>query len=262
MNAAASPAADRAEDARRRFLARAKRPLLIGDWTRALFLHFEVPAAALQKCVPFDLDLWESRAFVSAVAFSMENLRPSFGGALGRWLFRPIARHDFFNVRTYVRSAEGPGIFFLKEWLNNRFCVLSGPLMYGLPYKFARIRYESNEGRREGRVGDTLAFAADISGTAERHECAPGSLDEFLIERYTAFTRRDRCSRCFDIWHQPWPQIPVQAALHDDRLLRDIFPWHSKARLIGANYSPGVRNVWMSAPRRVTQDGSAGAGVF
>jgi uncharacterized protein len=139
MKAAANRAADQAQTARRRFLAREKKPLLLGDWTRALFLHFEVPADVLRPCVPFDLDLWEGQALVSAVAFSMEGLRPAFGGALGRWLFWPIANHDFFNVRAYVRHDGEPGIFFISEWLNNRLSVMAGPGTYGLPYRFARI---------------------------------------------------------------------------------------------------------------------------
>ncbi len=89
MNELDKRAADLSQAARRRFLEREKKPLLVGDWTRALFLHYELPADVLQPCVPFDLDLWEGRAFVSLVAFSMEHLRPGFGGALGRWLLRP-----------------------------------------------------------------------------------------------------------------------------------------------------------------------------
>lgn len=253
MNAAANPAADFSQAARRRFLAREKRPLLMGDWTRALFLHYDVPVEWLQRRVPFELDLWEGRALVSAVAFSMERLRPGFGGALGRWLFWPIARHDFFNVRTYVRHGGAAGIYFISEWLNNRLCVLSGPGAYGLPYQFARIRYQhrAGEGRLAGTVGGAFSYDAAIAPGASFQVCAAGSLDEFLIERYTAFTRRGRCSRYFDIWHEPWRQIPVESRVSDDRLLRRNFPWFAQARLAGANYSPGVRDVWMGASRRI-----------
>lgn len=253
MNATANPVADLSQAARRRFLARERKPLLMGDWTRALFLHFEAPVEWLQPHIPFELDLWEGKAFVSTVAFSMEHLRPGFGGALGRWLFWPIASHDFFNVRTYVRHEGQPGIFFISERLNNRCCVLGGPLIYGLPYQFARLQYEhrSAEGRLTGRVGDEFVYTAQIATGAEFDVCAPGSLDEFLIERYTAFTRRGGCSRYFDIWHAPWRQFPVEARIGNYRLLRRTLPWWEKAQLTGANYSPGVRDVWMGAPRRI-----------
>ena len=246
--------ADFSQAARQRFLAREKKPLLVGDWTRALFLHYEVPAEWLQPHIPFDLDLWEGRAYVSAVAFSMEHLRPGFGGAPARWLFWPIARHDFFNVRTYVRDGGGsPSIFFMSEWLNNRWCVLSGPVAYGLPYHFARIHYNhrAEAGRLAGKVGAAFAYTSELSTRAEYQVCVRGSLDEFLIERYRAFTRRGGCSRYFDIWHEPWRQIPIDASISDDRLLRRNFPWFAQARLAGANYSPGARDVWMGAPRKL-----------
>jgi uncharacterized protein len=254
VNAAASVAADISQAARRRFLAREKRPFLIGDWTRALFLHYEVPAEWLQPCVPLELDLWEGKAFVSTVAFSMERLRPGFGGALGRWLFWPIASHEFFNVRAYVRHSGAPGIFFISEWLNNRWSVLGGPITYGLPYKFARIHYEHRPGQRRlaGRVGNAFDYTGEFATGASFQVCAAGGLDEFLIERYTALTRHGGCSRYFDIWHEPWPQAPVDAHVGDDRLLRHNFPWFAQARLVGANYSPGVRDVWMGAPHRAS----------
>ena len=83
--------------ARRRFIASEGRPLLVADWERALFMHFEVPREVLQRHVPFELDLFEGRAFVSLVAVTMcvpfakpagANYSP---GVKGIWLGRPIA---------------------------------------------------------------------------------------------------------------------------------------------------------------------------
>ena len=253
MNALDNTGAKLAQTARRHFLARQRRPFLIGDWTRALFLHFELPAEILRPHVPFELDLCNGRAFVSAVAFSMENLRPGFGGVLGRILFRPVARHNFFNLRAYVVHEGRPAIYFICEWLNNRLCVLGGPVTYGLPYRFARLQYNHRpETRRlSGRVGDQFAYEAELPPGAGFQPCPEGSLDEFLLERYTACTRRGGSSRCFDITHEPWPQTPVTARIKDDRLLLSEFSWFAESRLIGANYSPGVREVWIGPPSRL-----------
>src|SRR5258708_319413 len=98
--------------ARRRLLSCGGEPLFLADWDRVLMIHFEVEPEALQQAVPFELDLNNGRAFVSVVAFTMRSMRPRLGGRLAALLMRPIATHEFLNVRTYVQNAGETGIFF------------------------------------------------------------------------------------------------------------------------------------------------------
>src|SRR5580698_8447936 len=79
------------EAARNRMLSRRGEPLFIAGWRRVLMMHFEVDAGALQRDVPFQLDLHNGRAFVSLVAFTMEGMRPRWGGNWTAKLFHPIA---------------------------------------------------------------------------------------------------------------------------------------------------------------------------
>src|SRR5437773_2699784 len=85
--------------ARRRMRSNRGEPLFLAAWERVLMIHFEVDAESLQRDVPYELDLLDGRAFVSLVAFTMRGMKPRFGGELLGWLFRPIATHDFLNVR-------------------------------------------------------------------------------------------------------------------------------------------------------------------
>jgi uncharacterized protein YqjF (DUF2071 family) len=71
------------------------------------------------------------------------------------------------------------------------------------------------------------------------------------MERYTAFTERNGVSRFFRIWHPPWPQAPAQIRMVDESLIAANWPWFKSAKLIGGNFSPGVRRVWMGRPQRV-----------
>jgi len=128
--------------ARSRILSVPGEPLLISDWDRALMIHYEVDAEALQRIVPFELDLRDGRAFISLVAFTMRGMRFFRGGALTGWLLKPIATHNFLNVRTYVRQGREDGIYFLAEWLNNKLSVMLGPGVFGLPYRLGRLDYE------------------------------------------------------------------------------------------------------------------------
>src|SRR4051812_33852954 len=124
-----------------------RRPLFHADWLDAVFLHYRLSAAPLQSFVPLELDTFEGDAYVSLVAFTQSRLRPTIGGRFTAMLSKPLARHGFFNVRTYVRSRdtgetrETRGIFFIAEWIPNRLAVLIGPRMYGLPYRLGRLRY-------------------------------------------------------------------------------------------------------------------------
>jgi hypothetical protein len=76
------------------------------------------------------------------------------------------------------------------------------------------------------------------------------------MERYTAFTAHGRHRRFFRVWHAPWLHTAVKVTVTDDSLLRARWPWFAKARLIGASFSPGLRNVWMGRPHRLPSRGA------
>jgi|SRR6185312_1288370 len=273
-------AAEIGEAARRRLFSVWGEPLFVADWLRPVFIHYEVPAAELQRDLPFELDLREGKAYVSLVAFTMRGMRPFHGGRLAAWLCRPIAGNEYLNVRTYVRHRGEPGIYFLTEWMNNPFSVRLGPLTFGLPYRFGALNYRHwcEEGVLAGEAREkTSLFRYEAtpvkSGTSNtEHQtsnnervprrgrenggdfipCPAGSLDAFLLERYTAFTAHNGKRRFFRIWHPSWMQQAIRISVTDRSLLAGVWPWFSRATLVGGNYSPGARDVWMGRPHRIS----------
>jgi hypothetical protein len=228
--------------AARRALAR---PLWKAAWDRVVMIHYEVEPEALQPQVPFPLDLFEGRAYVSLVAFTLLDLRFAAGGP-------PLATHSFLNVRTYV---AGNGIYFLAEWLSNRFCVLLGPRLYGLPYRHGTLEYR--HGAETGRVRGTvrgpdgaLDYQARVAPGMPFAPAEEGSLDEFLLERYSAFTFRRGARRRFRVWHEPWRQERIEPEIRRDSLAAATGPWFARARPVAAHYSPGFDEVWMGRPER------------
>jgi hypothetical protein len=229
-------------------------PLFLATWERAVFIHYEADPSLLQRQVPFELDLREGRAFVSLVAFTLLRMRPRLGGRLAEWLFQPIASHEFLNVRTYVRHAGEPGIFFLAEWLSNPLSVRLGPRSFGLPYRFGYLRYAHapEDGEMFGTVHANqgrLEYRASISATSF-DPSETGSQTEFLLERYTAFTCQGGHRRLFRVWHEPWEQAPIGIEVTRDDLLAATGVWWKSAEYVSANYSPGV-DVWMGRPHRI-----------
>jgi uncharacterized protein len=115
-----APTFDETGAAKEHLLSRHDEPLFYANWDNVLFIHYETEPNELQRCIPYPLDLYDDRAFVSLVAFTMRGMRPWLGGRLGALLFKPIATHHFLNVRTYVRHKGEAGIYFMREWLSNR----------------------------------------------------------------------------------------------------------------------------------------------
>ena len=245
------------EAARRRLLSIPGEPLFLADWLRLVFIHYEVPVEELQSVVPFELDQFEGKAYVSLVAFTMRRMRPRRGGRLAAWLLSPLATNDYLNVRTYVHHRGEPGIYFLAEWMNNPFSLCLGPLTFGLPYRFGKLDYQHQHeagalcGTVRGRSHvATLDYHAQL--TEQDFACCPaGSLDEFLLERYTAFTCHLGKRRLFRIWHPQWRQAPINAYVSNNSLINDVWPWFAHARLVSANYSPGAQDIWMGRPHLV-----------
>src|SRR5436190_19633098 len=132
------------ELARKRLLAVKGDPFLRADWKRVIFMHFAVSPEVLRPYVaePFELDLYEGQACVSLVALTMSRFRPFRRGSLAGWLFRPISRQSFLNVRTYVRCGDEPGALFLWGWLSKPFGVGLPMGRSGLPCGFCPVKYD------------------------------------------------------------------------------------------------------------------------
>jgi uncharacterized protein YqjF (DUF2071 family) len=236
-------------------LATPGEPLFHADWLDVVFLHYSVDPRALQPLVPFPLDLHEGRAHVSLVAFTMQDLRPRIGGRLGALLFRPISTHPFLNVRTYVKCGDEKGIYFLAEWLPNPLSVLLGPTLFGLPYRQGALHYQNDpqHGEVRGVITDArsrawLRYRAELDPAEPHQPCLAGTRDEYLTERYTAFTHFMGLRRYFRIWHPPWPLTAIDAEVTDHGLLAETGDWAQTATYIGAHHSPGAPAVWMGRP--------------
>jgi uncharacterized protein YqjF (DUF2071 family) len=195
--------------------------LILGDsaflacaWRRLLALTWEVDAEALADRVPsgLELDTFEGRALVSLVGFLFLDTR-----ALGIPL--PFQqRFPEVNLRFYVRreAPEGPrrGVVFVKEVVPRWAIAAGARWLFDEPYCTRPMRHEGSGDGEEPRPGDPLSYewreGSRWHGLSARvgafiGPAPPGSLQEFVIERYWGYTRR-RNGRTVEyrVRHPPW----------------------------------------------------------
>ena len=242
------------DEAREAMQIRRGERFFLGDWTGVTFLHFEVDPDGLREVVPFPLDLFEGRAFVSLVAFTMRRFRPAVGGRLTSWMTAPLATQRFLNLRTYVNGSFGRGIYFMHEWLDHPLAVRLGPSTFGLPYRRGRLSYQNDQiSVRVKAVADgATGVFSGVPGNEEA-TASPGSLDEFLQERYLAYTAAGFCPFAFRVWHEPWVcrSLLVESLTMSGFLESLRQPWTRSLQFAGAACCEGVIDVWMGRPRRV-----------
>jgi uncharacterized protein YqjF (DUF2071 family) len=135
----------------------------------------------------------------------------------------PLPRVSSFlelNVRTYVTAGGKPGIWFFSLDASSRLAVEAARRTYELPYFPARIEVTRRgewielDSARVGNGGGPHVFSARYRPTGEESHAAPGSLEEFLAERYClyALDERGRLHRA-EIHHSPWPLQPAEATI-------------------------------------------------
>ena len=187
------------------------------DWRDLVFLHWPVPAAALQRLLPpgLEVETCEGSAWLGVVPFRMARTRV-------RWL-PPIPTTAAFpelNVRTYVRRGDRRGVWFFSLDAASRITVEAARATFRLPYYRAAMTCGSNgsmivyASERTDRRGPPARFAARWCHGSSSAPAAPGTLAHFLVERYCLFSAgRDGRVRCGEIAHAPWRLMSASVEL-------------------------------------------------
>jgi hypothetical protein len=212
-------------------------------WRDLLFAHWRIPARTLRPLVPaeLDLDTWEGTAWVTAVAFRLEQVRVSWFPAC-----RLVPNFVELNLRTHVRRRGEPAIYFVSMHANSRIGVTLGRWFTPLPYAFAPIDYTDSSKfwrfhahQRSARSREPL-FRAEFQPNAPLENVDARSLDGWLLERYVAFNswRRGKLYR-MTAQHPPWQAQTLRAQVTARALGQ---PW---AMDLGrapdlCHFSPGV----------------------
>jgi uncharacterized protein YqjF (DUF2071 family) len=202
-----------------------RRAVMRQDWRELLFLHWSVPPEMLRPLVPpgLELDLFEGRAYVGLVPFTMKGVRP-----VGLPPFPPVSDFHETNVRTYVHvGGRDPGVWFFSLDVANPLAMLAARAWFHLPYHHARMHLVrpnnsgaiSYTGRRLWPGPRPASYAIEAAPIGTPAPAAVGTLEHFLVERYLLYaSRRGQLDRG-QVHHTPYPIQAAEVRALDETLL-------------------------------------------
>jgi uncharacterized protein len=181
-------------------------PLMYQSWNKLLFMHWQIPEAALRPLIParLSIDTFEGKAWIAITPFTIRDARPIFTPPLP-W----VSDFHEMNVRTYVHLGGVPGVWFFSLDANSLVAVLGARTFFHLPYHVAQMTL-----RQEGAVihyesvreieSAGVEFGASWRVGEQVGQALPGTLEFFLVERYCLYSTDDTRLYRGRIHHRPW----------------------------------------------------------
>ena len=182
-------------------------------WHDLLFAHWPIDPAALRPLVPsfLPLDLYEGRCWIGVIPFWMSHIHPR-----GLPPLPGLSRFPELNVRTYVTLEGKPGVYFFSLDAANLPAVWAARTFYRLRYFHAMmsaaiegdwVTYESHRYRQPAEFRGRYRPAGPVQLRA------PGTLENWLSERYCLYTVASDGVYRAEIHHQQWPLQDAEARL-------------------------------------------------
>lgn len=136
------------------------------EWNHSIFLHWEVDLEDLKKFVPkeLEIDLFEGKPWVSVVAFTMEKIRPKNLPS-----FAPVSNFDEINIRTYIKSNNKTGVYFLSIEGGTKLSCKIAKGISELPYRFSKMKRSQNKFEsRNSEFNDRLDLEYKVGGVVSK----------------------------------------------------------------------------------------------
>jgi uncharacterized protein YqjF (DUF2071 family) len=191
-------------------------------WCDLLFAHYTINPSRLRAHLPagLELDLFESRAYVGAVPFTMRGVSPRMAPVIPG-----LSGFPELNLRTYVTAGGVPGVWFFSLDAGQKLAVRIARRMFHLPYFDAEFHIDSIGQRidyscvRTHLDAPRAEFAVSYEAAGPCFAAEPGSLDYWLTERYCLYAADDM-GQLFRgrIDHESWPLQPAEAEIRINTL--------------------------------------------
>lgn len=207
------------------------------EWNHVLFLHWEVEPELIKELLPkgIELDLFQQKAWISLVPFTMQRIRPSFLPD-----FAPISNFHEVNLRTYVKRDGKSGVYFFQieseKWIST--CLAKK--LSGLPYEKAQIKRKiKGEDQFYQLRNNAKGFRFSTHFKTKSRTTPKNPLELWLTERYCLYVEQGPHCYRYDIHHVEWQLDQVELTdLNANYNIAD-FSLSSAPNL--CHYSPGVQ---------------------
>lgn len=198
---------------------------MVQRWHDLLFAHWEVSPQVLRRAVPaqLELDLYEGRAWIGIIPFTMSGVRLRGTPALPG-----LSTFPELNVRTYVRHRDLGGVYFFSLDAGNRIAVAAARRWYRLPYYRAAMAVSRPDteidylSRRTHRGASPAELEVRYRATGDASLPASGSLDRWLVERYRLLTVSEDRVLAAEIHHPAWRLRPAAAKFHVNTMTKGL----------------------------------------
>ncbi len=196
-------------------------PLEMG-WRHLLFENWPIEPAIMEAHLPAGLepDVYDGSAWLSIVPFTNVAVRPK---GLPERLGVPLPE---LNLRTYVTRDGVPSVYFFSLDAQGLSSVIGARLFHHLPYYYARISLDWDDGRVRFRSRRCHPGARPVhyEGTywpiGEPFSAPEDPFARYLVERYRFYTEaQDGSIRYTDVDHDPWTLYPAGADIETNTLL-------------------------------------------
>lgn len=204
------------------------------EWNNALFFHWEIPLELLQSLVPSNLkvDLYEGKAYISLVPFTMQKIRPKYLPSLAF-----VSDFHEINLRTYVTHQGKPGVFFISIEAEKSLSAFLSRMLSGLPYKKSTMVRTPKGYTSQNKLQD-FRFSAEYE--IQEVIVAKTGLDRFLTERYSLYLERNGKLYRYQIHHKEWELRNVRMDKFDSKYIINALNLEGKVPDL-MHYSEGVQ---------------------
>jgi uncharacterized protein YqjF (DUF2071 family) len=189
---------------------------LTAEWRKLIMAQYAVAPETLAPWLPhgLELDLFQSRCYVSLVGFLFDRVRVKG---------LPIPFHTRFeeiNLRFYVTRTEPDGsrkrgVVFIREFVPRRAIAFIARRFYEEPYTAIPTRHgielkpEALSASYTWKLNNRWhSLAVEAAPTPQ--PIASGSEEEFITEHYWGYTKRaDGSTSAYEVRHPRWQTYPL-----------------------------------------------------